>query len=151
MRESLKTKLMRYGANLLPAFRASGGRITFISNDIKHVQIKLPLNRKTRNIVGTIYGGSMYSAIDPIYMVMLMKLLGSEYIVWDKSAKIEYKRPGKTELRADFNVSDELLSEIKEELTQSRNTTKIFQINLIDTSGKIVAKIEKTLYIAKQK
>ena len=34
-------------------------------------------------------------AVDPIYMLMLLKILGPEYIVWDKSANIRFRKPGK--------------------------------------------------------
>ena len=81
-------RFLRWRFNMFPAFRRSGGRITYISRDLKQVRIKLPLNWKTRNYVGTIYGGSMYAAIDPVYMAMLMKLLGANYVIWDKAAAI---------------------------------------------------------------
>ena len=70
-KESLKTKLLRFGLNFFPAYRGSGARAIFVSDDWKEVHIKLPLNWRTRNYVGTIFGGSMYSAVDPIYMLQL--------------------------------------------------------------------------------
>ena len=88
MSESLRTRIMRWGFNLFPALRRTGGRITYISSDLKQVRLKVPLNWRTRNYVGTIFGGCMYGAVDPVYMVMFIKLLGSGYIVWDKSATI---------------------------------------------------------------
>ena len=98
MPESWITKLTRWGFNFFPAYRGTGARITYIASDWREVRIKVPLNWRTRNIVGTIFGGSMYGAIDPIYMVMLIKILGPEYIVWDKAAAIRFKRPGKSTL-----------------------------------------------------
>ena len=59
------------------------------------VRVKIPLNWKTRNGVGTIFGGSLYAAVDPIYMTMLIKLLGPDYLVWDKSAAIRFLKPGR--------------------------------------------------------
>ena len=141
---------MSYKFNLFPAYRRSGGRITFISEDLKNVKIELPLNWKTKNIVGTIYGGSMYSAIDPIYMVMFIKILGPEYIVWDKAARIDFKRPGRDLLTAEFNISDEQIEEIKEALETSRSITRDFTVELIDKKKKVCAKIEKTLFFQKR-
>src|SRR5215831_12954346 len=105
MAESLRSRLTRWGFNTFPAFRATGGRITYIASDWREVRLRISLSRRTRNYVGTIYGGSMYGAVDPIYMVMLMKALGPEYIVWDKSASIVFKRPGRSTLYAEFHVS----------------------------------------------
>jgi hypothetical protein len=75
MSESLKTRAMRWSFNLFPALRRTGGRVTYISSDMKKVRLEVPLNWKTRNYVGTIYGGCKYGAVDPIYMVMFIKWL----------------------------------------------------------------------------
>lgn len=72
MSESLHTRLLRVGFNLFPAYRASGGKITYIRHDQREVHIKLPLSWQTRNYVGTIFGGSMYAAVDPIHVVLLI-------------------------------------------------------------------------------
>lgn len=72
MSESFKTRLMRWGFNFFPAYRRTGARITYVSADWQEVRISLPLNWKTKNYVGTIFGGSMYGAVDPVYMVMFI-------------------------------------------------------------------------------
>ena len=97
---------MRWGFNFLPAFRCTGGRITYISGDWREVRVKVPLSWRTRNYVGTIYGGSMYGAVDPIYMVMLIKILGPDYVVWDKAASIRFKKPGTGTLFAKFAITE---------------------------------------------
>ena len=121
MPESFKTKVKRWGFNFFPAYRGSGGRLTYIADDFHEIHIKLPLSWRTRNYVGTIYGGSMYGAVDPLYMVMLIKILGSDYVVWDKAATIRFKRPGRETLFAEFNVTPEEIAEIKEELTRTKS------------------------------
>ncbi|MFD2890423.1 hypothetical protein ACFS5J_00125 [Flavobacterium chuncheonense] len=64
-----KATLFRVMFNLLPMYRRSCGRITFVSEDIHIVKIKIPLTDKNRNYVGSMFGGSLFSAIDPIYMI----------------------------------------------------------------------------------
>ena len=71
----MKTRLLRFGFNHFPAFRRTGARISYIAADFREVLVKLPLNWKTRDYVGTMFGGSMYGAVDGICMVMLIKLL----------------------------------------------------------------------------
>ena len=73
MRETLRTKAMHWAFNLFPCFRGTGGRITFISGDLHYARIAVPLNWRTRNYVGTIFGGSMFGAVDPIYLVMFIE------------------------------------------------------------------------------
>lgn len=94
MAESLRTRLWRWGFNCFPAYRGTGGRVTYIAADWREVRIKLPLNWRTRNYVGTTFGGSLYGAVDPFYMIMLIKLLGPDYIVRDKAAAILFRKPG---------------------------------------------------------
>jgi acyl-coenzyme A thioesterase PaaI-like protein len=102
MPENFKSRRFRWFWNFFPAYRGTGGRVTYIADDFHEIRVKLPLSWRTRNYVGTIYGGSIYASIDPIYMLMLMHILGSEYIVWDKAAKIRFKKPGKETLYVDF-------------------------------------------------
>ena len=128
--ESLKSKLMRYGFNYYPPFRASGAWLTYIGPDVRRVRLKLPLRSKTRNYVGTLCGGNMYSAVDGVYMVMLIKNLGSEYIVWDKSARIRYKKPSRETLYADFHLSEQELTTIKARVDEQGKVEREYLIQL---------------------
>lgn len=151
MPESFSTKLDRWKFNLFPAYRGSGARVLYISEDYREMRVKIPLNWRTRNYVGTIYGGSIYSGIDPIYMLMLMKILGRDYIIWDKSANIRFKKPGKEALYADFCVTDSDISEIKSKLENQKSFDKVYKVELKNLAGKVHAEIEKVLYIAKKR
>ncbi len=62
--------------------------------------------------VGTMCGGSIYGAVDPIYMVMLIKILGPGYVVWDKAVSIQFKKPGTSTLFAIFVITNEELKAI---------------------------------------
>lgn len=150
MPESFRSKLDRFKFNLFPAYRGSGARILYISEDYREIKIKIPLNWRTKNYVGTIFGGSMYSGVDPIYMVMLIKNLGKEYVVWDKSAQIRFKKPGKETLFADFKLTQEDLDEIKTQLESTKSIDKIYTVELKDKDGKVHCIVEKILYIAKK-
>ena len=150
MPESFASKIDRWKFNLFPAYRGSGACVMYIADDYREMRVKIPLSWRTRNYVGTIYGGSMYGGIDPIYMLMLIKTLGAGYIVWDKAATIRFKRPGKTTLFADFLLSEEELTEIKTRLETEKSVDRIYNVELKDTTGKTHCLIEKTLYIAKK-
>lgn len=150
MPESGKTKWLRRKFNFFPAYRGTGGRIDYIAHDMREIRIRLPLSWRTRNYVGTIFGGSMYGAVDPIYMVMLIRLLGRDYVVWDKSASIRFKRPGKATLFANFVITAEETEAIKRELIDRKSLERIYQVDLVDAAGKVHAKIEKTIYIGRR-
>ena len=148
MPESWKTRLNRWGFNFFPAYRGTGGRVAYIADDWREIRVKLPLNWRTRNYVGTIFGGSIYGAVDPLYMIMLINILGPDYVVWDKAAAIRFKRPGRETLRAVFTVTDEEIAAIKAELVTQKSLDRVYTVELKNDAGKVHAIVEKTLYIA---
>ncbi len=150
MPESLRTRIARWGFNFFPAYRGTGARITHIAGDWCKVRIKLPLNWRTRNYVGTIYGGSMYGAVDPIYMLMLIKVLGPEYVVWDKAASLRFKKPGTSTLSAKFVLKEEEISAIKDALSSAPSVERVYLVELVDAEGVVHASIEKTVYIRRK-
>lgn len=111
----------------------------------------MPLNWRTRNYVGTIYGGSIYASIDPIYMLMLMHIIGDDYVVWDKAAKIRFKKPGRETLYADFLLTRDEIAEIKRLAETEKSIDRVYNLELKDKNGVVHAFIEKTLYISKRK
>lgn len=150
MPESFRTKITRMGFNFFPAYRGTGAWISYIADDFHEIRVKIPLSWRTRNYVGTIFGGSMFGAVDPILMVMFIKILGSDYVVWDKSANIRFKRPGKETLFARFLISPAEIAEIKAELETRKSLDRVYTIKLANKAGKVHAIIEKTIYFAKK-
>ena len=104
-----------------------------------------------KNYVGTHYGGSIYSMTDPFYMLMLIQILGNDYLVWDKAAHIEFLKPGKTELCAKFHVSDKVLKEINKKTRDGSRCFAEFGVDVTDTSGKVIATVNKTVYVRRKK
>jgi acyl-coenzyme A thioesterase PaaI-like protein len=147
MPESWKTRVERWGFNWFPAYRGTGGRIEYIAADWREVRVRVSLNWRTRNYVGTIFGGSLYGALDPIYMIMLIKALGPAYEVWDKAATIRFRRPGRSTLRATFEVDDLALEEIKAAVARDGRYEARFTVDLADAQGEVAASCEKVLSI----
>ncbi len=145
--ESWRTRFTRWGFNWFPAYRGTGGRIERIASDWSEVRVRLPLNWRTRNYVGTIFGGSIYGAVDPIYMIMLIKLLGPGYEVWDKAASIRFRRPGRGTLRATFRVEPATLQAIKDGVARDGKTERTFTVELLNQAGEVAASCEKLLSI----
>ena len=150
MPESLNSRMLRIGFNIHPAYRGTGGRVTYISSDFREITVRVPLSRRTRNYVGTIFGGSMFGAVDPMYMIMLMKNLGSGYVVWDKSASIRFRRPGRSALTAKFTLDQSELDEIRSALAESSATERVYEIDLVDVEGNVCASVEKRIHIRRK-
>lgn len=136
--------------NLFPAYRGTGGRLVSIADDWSEVRVKLRLTRRTRNYVGTLFGGSLYGAVDPIYMLMLIRRLGPEYVVWDKSASIRFRRPGRGTLYATFRLDDEELAAVRAAVAAEGKVDRVYVVELVDADGVVHATVEKTIYVARR-
>ncbi|HKP77433.1 MAG TPA: DUF4442 domain-containing protein [Longimicrobiaceae bacterium] len=148
MPESLRTRLTRIAYTyFFPAYRGTGGHITYVSDDWREIRVEVPLSRRTKNYVGTIFGGSMYGAVDPIYMVMLIKALGPGYVVWDKAASIRFRKPGRSTLHARFLIGDAELDAIREALRTQPAIERTYAIQLTDAAGVVHAEVEKVIHI----
>jgi len=150
MSESVKSKLWRWAFNLHPTYRSTGAWVTYIAHDFREIRIKLPLSWRTRNYVGTIFGGSMYAAVDPLYMIMLIKNLGPGYLVWDKAATVRFKKPGRDTLYAQFVLSEDELGAIRRESPHLESLDRVYEIQLTDAEGMVCAIVEKTIYIGRK-
>jgi acyl-coenzyme A thioesterase PaaI-like protein len=140
---------MRWGFNLFPAYRGTGARVTYIASDWREVRIRLPLSWRTRNYVGTIFGGSLYGAVDPMYMIMLIHILGPGYTVWDKAATIRFQKPGRSTLTARFQLEESEIAEIRRLLETVPSLDRVYSVELMDAAGTVHASVEKTVYLRK--
>lgn len=150
MSESWKTRFARWGFNFFPCYRGTGARISYIASDWQEVHVQIPLSWRTRNYVRTIFGGSIYSGVDPIYMLMLIKNLGPDYVVWDKAAQIHFKKPGRTTLFARFKINEEELQKIRKLLKGDNSMDWRSIVNVVDSEDVVHATVEKTIYIARK-
>lgn len=145
-----RARMVRLGFNLHPAFRGTGGRVVQVARDLRHIRIRLPLTWRTRNIVGSLYGGSLFAITDGAHPLMLMAALGEGYIVWDKAATIRYKKPGYTTLYADFVLAAEELADIRAALAEYPELERTFPVELKDDQGVVHTVVERTVYIAEK-
>jgi len=150
VRAAISNKLRCWSFYVFGCYRGTGGRLKYIAEDWSEVRLELPLSWRTRNYVGTIFGGSMYSAVDPIYMLMLIHRLGPEYIVWDKAATIQFKKPGRATLHARFRILNDELAAIRASLSSQRSVDRTYTVDLMDGSGIVCATVEKIIYIRRR-
>lgn len=146
MTESFHTRVQRLGFNFFPAYRRTGARITYIRADWREVHVKLPLTWRTRNYVGTLFGGSMFAAADPIYMVMWLKVLPKGHRVWVKHGEIDFRRPGRETLHLRFEITDEELASVGRELEGGSPVQRMVEVPLTTTAGETCALVRQTLH-----
>lgn len=142
------TTLFKWFFNISPMYRRSTGRVTYVSEGFRRVEIKIPLSYKNKNYVGTIFGGSLFAATDPIYMVQLIQILGTDYVVWDKSSMVRFRRPANSDAYCAFEFTDEELDQLKSQIAEEKEVDLIKMVELKSKEGKLFCEIEKTLYVA---
>jgi hypothetical protein len=140
--------VFKVGFNLSPMYRRSTGRVIEVSEDLLKVRIKIPLSYKNSNYVGTIFGGSLFSATDPIYMVQLINILGNDYVVWDKSAEIKYRKPAKKVAFATFEFTNQEIVNIQERVAKEKEFDLIKKIHITGPNNEVLCELKKVLYVA---
>lgn len=149
MKKTLKRN-MRILMNLWPPFLGAGIRVKRLQPDWKEIDVEMKLRRWNANYVGTHYGGSLYSMTDPFFMLMLIENLGRDYIVWDKSASIRFRKPGRGKVSAVFRLSDEQIQEIRHALQTQEKVDREFTVEVKDESGVVIAEVQKLLHVRRK-
>ncbi|OSY87013.1 hypothetical protein WH52_13180 [Tenacibaculum holothuriorum] len=143
-----EAQIFKYGFNISPMYRRSTGKVISITDDLKEVKIKIPLSYKNKNYVGSIFGGSLFSATDPIYMIQLLNILGDNYVVWDKSSEIKFKRPAKTNAYASFVFSDEEIEVIKQKVADKKEIDIVKTLHIVGENDTVFCEVSKVIYVA---
>jgi hypothetical protein len=135
--------------NLYPPYVGAGVRVR-VSSDLRTFEVRMKLHWWNRNYVGTHFGGSLYMMCDPFFMLILVEALGRGYVVWDKSAAIRFRRPGRGTVRATFHIPPERIEEIRAAADRQGKVEPAFQVEVLDEQGEVVAEVEKLLYVRKK-
>jgi len=142
--------LFRHIMNLWPPFLGAGIRVKFISRDWRKIVTQLRLYGLNRNYVGTHFGGSLFAMTDPFYMLMLIRNLGKQYNIWDKTGSIEFIKPAKGTVRATFTLDEDRLRQIRQKTAQGEKHFESLIIDVVDKHDEVIARVNKTIYIRKK-
>lgn len=147
---AIRQKFLEKMINFYGPFVGAGVRLEKMTKDFRVARVSMKLTFYNKNYMGTQFGGSLYAMVDPWYMLMLIKNLGKDYIVWDKAATINFRRPGKGTVYADFHLTDAHLEDIKKQLESVNKIDYVFKVEIKDDAGKLIADVDKVLYIRKK-
>jgi Domain of unknown function (DUF4442) len=146
----IRQKFLEKMINFYGPFLGAGVKLVSMSKDYRKAKVSMKLTFYNKNYMGTQFGGSLYSMVDPWYMLMLIKNLGHEYIVWDKAATIQFKKPGMGKVFADFNITEDHLNEIRENLKNQTKMDMTFKVIIYSEENKVIAEVDKVIYIRKK-
>lgn len=146
---NFRQRLMGRLVNFYPPMLGAGIRSRAL--DERTVEVEMKLTIFNRNLVGVHFGGSLYAMCDPWFMLILMRLLGRDYIVWDKAASIQFKKPGRGKVQARFHISPERVDEIRKAANTLGKTEPVFNVDVVDDNGQVIAQVEKLVYVRRKK
>lgn len=150
MPRQLSARGLRRVMNLWPPYLFSGVRVRAIASDWRHAQIELRSHWWNRNYVGVHFGGNLFSMTDPFWMLLTMNALGKDYIVWDKAGAIDFRKPGRGTVRAQFRLDDAMLEEIRAATADGEKYLRWCETEIVDADGEVVARVRKQLYIRRK-
>jgi acyl-coenzyme A thioesterase PaaI-like protein len=138
---------MRHGINYWGPFLGAGIKVIDADKDMTKITVELRETWFNRNIVGVHFGGSLYAMCDPFFMGILLHHLGKDFVVWDKEAKIKFKRPGKGQVRATFEISPQEIEHIRQSTINHGKMEPVFKTTIRDLDNNVIAEVEKTVYV----
>jgi acyl-coenzyme A thioesterase PaaI-like protein len=143
--------MLRFLMNVWPPYVGAGIRVRHIAPDFRSVTVDMRLGWSNRNYVGTHFGGSLYAMTDPFLMVMLSRNLGGQYRVWDKSGSIDYIAPGRSRVWARVDLNENDLEQIRRMTEAGDKHLHLFNVDIKDDEGMVVARVEKIIYIRRKR
>jgi len=136
--------------SLYPTLLFSRIRVTHVGPGFRSCRVRVARSLITRNLNGTTYGGTIFSAADPFYAVMYWQIFARRGIriqTWLKSARIRYLKPAATALTLDFALSDEDVESAWRELEEKGRFTRTHATEAVDRRGRICAAIETEVHL----
>ena len=133
--------------NVYPPFVGAGIRVRQSKLDPFTVVSSMTLRPWNRNLFGTHFGGSLYAMCDPFFALILARHLGAGYVVWDRSASIEFLRPGRGTVRATFHIPRDEIAKIRVRADEGEKVEPLLVAEVVGEDLEVVARIEKKLYV----
>jgi len=133
--------------NIYPPYLGMGISVSSCSEDFTRFEVRLRARWYNRNLFGTHFGGSLYSMADPFYVFIITMNLGRGYIVWDKSACIDFLKPARGTITGVFEIGRERLEAIRAEVDRLGKGVYEFGTDLVDAGGQSVARVRKVVHV----
>ena len=147
----MKPNTLRHIFNVWPPFLLSGIHVTELAPDWSFARVELRMRPWNRNYVGTHFGGSLFAMTDPFWMILVKERLGRDYVVWDQAAQIEFVKPGKGTVAAEFRLDQATLDDLRARAAGGGKVLHWFDTAVVDASGDVVARVRKQVYVRRKR
>jgi acyl-coenzyme A thioesterase PaaI-like protein len=144
-------KSLKWLLRIYPPFLFQRIWVKKIHTDFQGVDVKIIKSIFNKNSNNTIFGGTIFSAVDPFYAILIDQRLQShgfkKTVAWLKSASIEYKKPGLTNLKFSIKITDEDFNECMDTLNSRGRIIKTFSVEIVNDQNEICAIAKNEIYI----
>ena len=147
----MKASRLKLFLNIWPPFLFSGIRVTHVADDFRHARVEMRLRWYNRNYVKTHFGGSLFAMTDPFWMIMVLRQMGPDYLVWDQAGEIQFLKPGKGIVVAEFRLDDAVVEEIRAAAASGEKVLRWFEVDVRHADGETVARVRKQIYVRRKR
>ena len=148
---SWNPEALRASLHVYPPYAGAGILVTHIAEDASEIRVEMPLTDRNVNLVGTHFGGSLYAMVDPHLMILLIQRLGPDYVVWDKGANIDFRKPGVGTVHATIRITDEEVEAIRSATADGDKHLPQWTLAILDEQDEVVATVLKTLHVRRKR
>jgi acyl-coenzyme A thioesterase PaaI-like protein len=131
---------------LYPPFVPMRIRVLEISDGWRAVRILLPLNARSRNPGGVMFGGWQAALADPIAALACARVFPG-YSVWTRAMTISFDHGGNSDLEMRFSLTPEQEKDIRMELERDGRSTPTFEYAYVRKDGVRCTQIRNTVAI----
>ena len=145
-----KPGIVRRYMNLWPPFAFSGIHITGMGADFLSAEVRLRLHWWNSNVAGVHFGGSLFAMTDPFWMMLLLRHLGRDHVVWDRAAEVDFIKPGRGDVTARFVLTEEEVERLRGLAADGGKVLEWFSVDITDADGDVVARVRKQVYVRRK-
>jgi acyl-coenzyme A thioesterase PaaI-like protein len=131
---------------LYPPFVPMRIKVLEISEGWRTVRILLPLNARSRNPGGVMFGGYQAALADPIAALACARIFPG-YSVWTRAMSVSFDHGGNSDLEMRFSLTPEQEQAIRMELARDGRSTPTFEYGYVRVDGVRCTVIRNTVAI----
>lgn len=120
-----------------------------VSDDYRHLHVKIPLKWYGKNLYGTMFGGWMCAVADPLPALLVQRIFRGTQ-VWTKRNSVDFLRPASSALELRVHVTQEDVNAIQAALDEKGHATHTFRFPFKDKRERNVAMVTNVIYVRRK-
>lgn len=148
---SVTPTMLKWVMRFYPPFLFQRIWVKDVADDFKSIEVTIRKSFLNINANKTIFGGTIFSALDPIHSILLDCIFKSrgikKTVAWLKSAQIQYLKPGTTDLTFRVTLKENQILEALEDIRNNGKVVKTFTTEIFDKTGLKCVECQNEIYI----